>query len=175
MQRYKCTISYDGTLFSGYQVQPNKRTVQLEVEGALKKLHKGNEVKITASGRTDAGVHAKGQVIHYDSPLVITDEKWVKALQAVLPDDIVVIKVEKVDLTFHARYHPIGKEYRYFIRRSTVKDPFTRHYQFQYGYPLDVDKMREGALYLLGSHDLPVFVLQRRRLLIVFALLLKLN
>ena len=75
MQRYKCTISYDGTLFSGYQVQPNKRTVQLEVEGALKKLHKGNEVKITASGRTDAGVHAKGQVIHYDSPLVITDEK----------------------------------------------------------------------------------------------------
>jgi tRNA pseudouridine38-40 synthase len=157
MQRYKCTISYDGTLFSGYQVQPNKRTVQLEVEGALKKLHKGNEVKITASGRTDAGVHAKGQVIHYDSPLVITDEKWVKALQAVLPDDIVVIKVEKVDLTFHARYHPKGKEYRYFIRRSTVKDPFTRHYQFQYGYPLDVDKMREGALYLLGSHDFTSF------------------
>ena len=157
MQRYKCTISYDGTLFSGYQVQPNKRTVQLEVEGALKKLHKGNEVKITASGRTDAGVHAKGQVIHYDSPLVITDEKWVKALQAVLPDDIVVIKVEKVDLTFHARYHPKGKEYRYFIRRSTVKDPFTRNYQFQYGYLLDVDKMREGALYLLGSHDFTSF------------------
>ena len=62
-------------MFSGYQVQPNKRTVQLEVEGALEKLHKGNEVKITASGRTDAGVHAKGQVIHYDSPLAITDRE----------------------------------------------------------------------------------------------------
>ena len=71
MQRYKCTISYDGTLFSGYQVQPNKRTVQIEIEAALKRLHKGSHIKITASGRTDAGVHAKGQVIHYDSPLLL--------------------------------------------------------------------------------------------------------
>ena len=157
MQRYKCTISYDGTLFSGYQVQPNKRTVQLEVEGALKRLHKGSLVKITASGRTDAGVHAKGQVIHFDSPLAITEEKWVKALHALLPEDIAIIKVEKADPTFHARYHPKGKEYRYFIRRSTVRDPFTRHYQYQYGYPLDIDKMREGALYLMGTHDFTSF------------------
>ena len=71
---------------------------------ALKKLHKGSVIKITASGRTDAGVHAKGQVIHYDSPLAITEEKWVKALHALLPEDIAVIKVEKVDPTFHARY-----------------------------------------------------------------------
>ena len=75
MQRYKCTISYDGTLFSGYQVQPKKRTVQVELEKALKKIHKGTTVKVAASGRTDAGVHAKGQVIHFDSHFTISDEK----------------------------------------------------------------------------------------------------
>ncbi|MCQ6276417.1 tRNA pseudouridine(38-40) synthase TruA [Bacillus sp. V3B] len=157
MQRYKCTISYDGTLFSGYQVQPNKRTVQSEIEEALKKLHKGSPIHITASGRTDAGVHAKGQVIHFDSPLLITEERWVKALQAVLPEDIVALKVEKKDSTFHARYQTTGKEYRYFVRKSKVKDPFTRHYQFQYGYPLDVEQMRKAANLLVGTHDFTSF------------------
>jgi len=157
MQRYKCTFSYDGTLFSGYQVQPKKRTVQIEIEKALKRLHKGRTIKITASGRTDAGVHAKGQVIHYDSPLLIPEDNWIKALQALLPEDIVVINVEKVNSTFHARYHTKGKEYRYLIRQSKVKDPFTRHYQFQYGYPLDVDQMRKGATYLIGTHDFTSF------------------
>lgn len=71
MQRYKGIIAYDGTGFSGYQIQPNKRTVQSELEAALSKMHKGMEVKVSASGRTDAGVHAKGQVIHFDSPLQI--------------------------------------------------------------------------------------------------------
>lgn len=157
MQRYKCTISYDGTLFSGYQVQPNKRTVQSEVEEALRKIHKGNPIHITASGRTDAGVHAKGQVIHFDSHLSITEERWMKALQALLPEDIVVLKVEQIDSTFHARYQTTGKEYRYFIHQSKIKDPFTRHYQFQYGYPLDVEQMRKAATFLLGTHDFTSF------------------
>lgn len=157
MQRYKCTISYDGTLFSGYQVQPNKRTVQSEIEAALQRLHKGSTIHITASGRTDARVHAKGQVIHFDSPLSITEERWVKALEALLPDDIVVLKVEQTDPTFHARYQTTGKEYRYFLRRSKVKDPFTRHYQFQYGYPLDIEQMRKAASHLVGTHDFTSF------------------
>ena len=69
MPKYKCIISYDGTAFAGYQVQPEKRTVQRELEAALEKMHKGEKVKVTASGRTDAGVHAKGQVIHFTSAL----------------------------------------------------------------------------------------------------------
>ena len=67
MPKYKCIIAYDGTAFAGYQVQPEKRTVQSELEAALEKMHKGEKVKVTASGRTDAGVHAKGQVIHFNS------------------------------------------------------------------------------------------------------------
>jgi tRNA pseudouridine38-40 synthase len=157
MQRYKCTISYDGTLFSGYQVQPNKRTVQSELEAALQRLHKGSSIKITASGRTDAGVHAKGQVIHFDSPLFVPEEKWGKALQSFLPDDIVILNVEKAEPDFHARYQTIGKEYRYFVRLSKVKDPFTRNYQFQYTFPLNIEKMREGAHHFIGTHDFTSF------------------
>ncbi|WP_338450542.1 tRNA pseudouridine(38-40) synthase TruA [Niallia oryzisoli] len=157
MQRYKCTISYDGTLFSGYQVQPQKRTVQSEIEEALKKLHKGSPIRITASGRTDAGVHARGQVIHFDSPLHIPEDKWVNALHSLLPDDIAVKKVEKAAPDFHARFDATGKEYRYFVRLSNYKDPFTRHYQFQYGYPLDIKQMKAAADYLVGTHDFTSF------------------
>jgi len=157
MQRYKCTVSYDGTSFSGYQVQPNKRTVQSELEKALAKLHKGAPVSVTASGRTDAGVHAKGQVVHFDSPLLIPDEKWGKALQAYLPEDIVVLKVEKATSSFHARFDAAGKEYRYLIRLSAIKDPFTRHFYYQYSFALDLERMRQAASYLMGTHDYTSF------------------
>lgn len=157
MQRYKCTICYDGTLFSGYQVQPGKRTVQREIEEGLKKLHKGSDVRITASGRTDAGVHAKGQVIHFDSFLLIPEERWMKALQALLPDDIAVRKIEKAKPDFHARFQTSGKEYRYFVRLSQERDPFTRHYQYHFTYPLDIERMREAVLYLIGTHDFTSF------------------
>lgn len=157
MQRWKCTICYDGTLFSGYQVQPGKRTVQSEVEAALKRLHKGSEVKITASGRTDAGVHAKGQVIHFDSPLQIPEDRWIHALHALLPDDIVIRKTEKALPDFHARFDAVGKEYRYIVCTAREKDPFTRHYQFHYPYPLDVALMEEAASYFIGTHDFTSF------------------
>ena len=124
MQRYKCTISYDGTAFSGYQVQPSKRTVQSEMEAALAKIHKGKAVKVFASGRTDAGVHAKGQVLHFDSALSIPEERWGIALQSLLPGDISIRNVEKADADFHARFDTVGKEYRYFISLSKSRDPF---------------------------------------------------
>lgn len=157
MQRYKCTISYDGTLFSGYQIQQNARTVQSEIEAALMKIHKGRGIKITASGRTDAGVHAKGQVIHFDSPLSIPMDRWRMALQSGLPNDIAVIEVEKVHSSFHARFDAKGKEYRYFIKRSKIHDPFSRNYQYLYPYELDVGGMREAALHLIGTHDFTSF------------------
>jgi tRNA pseudouridine38-40 synthase len=157
MQRYKCIISYDGTGFSGYQVQPNKRTVQSEFEAVLAKMHKGTVVKVSASGRTDAGVHAKGQVIHFDSPLDIPMEKWAMALNSLLPDDLSVLSVEKAKDTFHARYDAIGKEYRYYLQMSSVRDPFQRNYAYQYPYKLDLETIKEASKYLIGTHDFTSF------------------
>lgn len=157
MQRYKCVIAYDGTDFSGYQIQPNKRTVQRELEAALAKIHKDNEVKVFASGRTDAGVHAKGQVIHFDSPLLISADRWEAALNACLPRDISVFSVEKVSESFHARFSAVGKEYRYFLYLASKRDPFRRNYAYQYPFPLNLEAMKVAGRYLLGTHDFTSF------------------
>ncbi|ASV67618.1 MULTISPECIES: tRNA pseudouridine(38-40) synthase TruA [Cytobacillus] len=157
MMRIKCIIAYDGTGFAGYQVQPNKRTVQRELESALTKLHKGSEVKVVASGRTDAGVHAVGQVIHFDSPLQLPEERWPAALNSILPNDVVVEEAAYVAEDFHARYHAIGKEYRYRLIRTKKSNPFLRHYAYQYSFPIDVERMREAIPYLLGEHDFTSF------------------
>lgn len=157
MTRYKCKVSYDGTMFAGYQVQPDKRTVQGEIEKALKKLHKGHEVKVNASGRTDAGVHAKGQVIHFDSNLNIPLDRWGVALNALLPEDVAVINADVAENDFHARFNAAGKEYRYFVRRSSVRDPFQRNYSFMYPYSLNIEAIKEAADYLIGKHDFTSF------------------
>jgi len=157
MKRYKCKIAYDGTNFAGYQIQPNKRTVQGEIEKALAKMHKGTYIKTFASGRTDAGVHARGQVIHFDSPLSIPEEKWGVALNSLLPDDISVVQVNETDKNFHARFSATGKEYRYFVYLSQTRDPFKRLYACRYSYPLDFGRMEEAASYLVGIHDFTSF------------------
>lgn len=108
--KMKCTISYDGHLFNGYQVQPGKRTVQAELEKALAILHKSEDkVPVISSGRTDSGVHAAGQVIHFDTPLSIPAERWPYALNALLPGDIAVKTAEHADDGFHARFSAIKK------------------------------------------------------------------
>lgn len=109
MARLKAIISYDGTQFAGYQVQPGKRTVQLEIEKVLTKMHKGEPIKITASGRTDARVHATGQVIHFDTSLTIATANYQKALNVQLPRDIRVVAIEQVADDFHARFDVTGK------------------------------------------------------------------
>ncbi|ETI69230.1 tRNA pseudouridine(38-40) synthase TruA [Neobacillus vireti] len=157
MQRYKCVISYDGSGFSGYQVQPNKRTVQSELEAMLAKMHKGASIKVIGSGRTDAGVHAKGQVIHFDSPLPIPEQKWEVALNSMLPEDISVLSVKKVDPSFHARFDAVGKEYRYVLHLSPIRDPFQRNYASRYPYPLHLDAIREASKFFLGTHDFTSF------------------
>lgn len=158
MQRYKCIISYDGSEFSGYQVQPNKRTVQRELEAVLAKMHKGNPIKVTGSGRTDAGVHALGQVIHFDSPLSIPEHKWVIALNTMLPEDIAVRSVQEVNESFHARFDAVGKEYRYVLYLSSMRDPFQRNFAYHYPYKLNIEAMREASNYFLGGpHDFTSF------------------
>ncbi|PJN86520.1 tRNA pseudouridine(38-40) synthase TruA [Bacillus sp. mrc49] len=157
MPKYKCVLAYDGTEFAGYQVQPEKRTIQSEFEAVLAQMHKGTMIKVTASGRTDSGVHAKGQVIHFDSPLTFPTENWVKAFSALLPNDIVVLKVDIVPDDFHARFHTTGKEYRYIIDRSKLRDPFKRNYAYHFPYSLDELKMKEAASHLIGTHDFTSF------------------
>lgn len=100
MERIKCTIAYDGINFCGYQIQPQHRTVQQEIEKALQKVHKGEAVRVQASGRTDSTVHAKGQVIHFDTPLSLAERQWMNALNTMLPDDVIVRQVEKKQKIF---------------------------------------------------------------------------
>ena len=157
MPRIKCTISYDGTGFSGYQVQPGKRTVQGELEKALEKLNKGTFIRVSASGRTDAGVHARGQVVHFDTTLEIEPARWQIALNSLLPDDIAVSLAEYATPDFHARFDAVGKEYRYFLLQSKHRDPFQRNYAYQFQYELDYGLMREAASELLGTHDFTSF------------------
>jgi len=157
MKRIKCVIAYDGANFAGYQIQPDKRTVQGEIEKALERMHKGRKIRIHAAGRTDGKVHAVGQVIHFDSPLSLREEQWVKALNALLTDEIAVRKAEFVDSSFHARYSAKGKEYRYRILRKKERDPFLRHYAYHFPEPLDVPAMRKAMGYFVGTHDFTAF------------------
>lgn len=157
MQRYKGIVSYDGSVYSGFQIQPKDRTVQGEIERALKKLHKGQEIKIQASGRTDAGVHAKGQVIHFDSNLDIPIGNWELALNTLLPHDIVFSTIEAASPSFHARYNVLGKEYRYFIHLAERRDPFKRNYAYYYPYPLNIEAIRSAMNYFIGEHDFTSF------------------
>lgn len=158
MTRLKATISYDGTHFAGYQVQPGERTVQLEIEKVLEKMHKGKHVKITASGRTDARVHATGQTIHFDTSLVIPANKFMKALNVQLPRDIRVLHVEEVADDFHARYDVVGKRYRYIWDCSPVQSPFRRYYTVETnGVKPNVEAMKQAALVIIGTHDYSCF------------------
>ncbi|MCT2536569.1 tRNA pseudouridine(38-40) synthase TruA [Aquibacillus koreensis] len=157
MTRIKCKISYDGTNYAGYQIQPNGRTIQEEIESALKKIHKGDEVRITASGRTDAGVHAIGQVFHFDTPLAIPEQNWKRALNALLPDDIYVKEASVAGNDFHARFDVQEKEYRYFVLNSSEKDIFRRNYTYYYPREIDINAVLEACKQLEGEHDFSSF------------------
>ncbi|MFC7394877.1 tRNA pseudouridine(38-40) synthase TruA [Scopulibacillus cellulosilyticus] len=157
MARIKCTTSYDGTNFSGYQVQPEKRTVQGEIEAALSRIHKGQPMKITSSGRTDAGVHARAQVFHFDSPLSIPEPNWIRALNGQLPNDIFIRRAEIAASDFHARFDVREKEYHYRILTSQEPDMFRRLYTYHLPEDLDLSKMREACSYFIGTHDFTSF------------------
>lgn len=158
MVRLKATISYDGTQFAGYQVQPGERTVQLEIEKVLMKMHKETAVKITASGRTDARVHASGQTIHFDTTLAIPTNKYMKALNVQLPRDIRVLSLEEVAEDFHARFDVSGKRYRYIWDCNAVQSPFRRHYAVETnGVKPNVEAMQQAAQAIVGTHDFSCF------------------
>lgn len=157
MTRYKAIISYDGTLFSGFQRQPEARSVQEELEKTLKRLNRGQEVTVHGAGRTDAGVHAYGQVIHFDLPEVRDVEKLRFGLDTQSPDDIDVVAVEQVSDDFHARYNKHSKTYEFLVDNGRPKNPMMRHYATHYPYPLDLTLMQEAIQDLVGTHDFTGF------------------
>ncbi|BCK46940.1 tRNA pseudouridine(38-40) synthase TruA [Streptococcus dysgalactiae subsp. dysgalactiae] len=157
MTRYKATISYDGTLFSGFQRQSHARTVQEEIEKTLQKLASGQPVPIHGAGRTDAGVHAYGQVIHFDLPQKRDLEKLRFALDTQTPADIDVVDLAIVADDFHCRYQKHSKTYEFLVDNGRSKNPMMRHYATHYPYPLDINKMQEAIKDLVGTHDFTGF------------------
>ncbi|MBP1970894.1 tRNA pseudouridine38-40 synthase [Virgibacillus natechei] len=157
MEKLKCTINYDGSQFTGFQIQPKSRTVQGEFEKALTKMHKGTHVRIHPSGRTDTGVHAKGQTIHFESPYDIPLYNWKQALNTLLPGDLFVQEVVKVPDSFHARYDVVEKEYRYYVWNERESDVFKRNYFYQFPYRLNVEAIQEACRQFEGTHDFTTF------------------
>ncbi|MCF6411822.1 tRNA pseudouridine(38-40) synthase TruA [Alkalihalobacillus sp. EGI L200015] len=151
------TVSYDGTGFSGYQIQPDQRTVQGTIEQVLQRMHKGEVIRTVASGRTDAGVHGVGQVIHFDTPLSIEPAAWKRALNTLLPPDIRIQSIAEENPDFHARFDVEAKEYRYRILRKSDEDVFRRNYTYHFPYELDLIGMRAAAELLAGEHDFTSF------------------
>ena len=151
MVRYKATISYDGTLFSGFQRQPNARSIQEELEKTLLRLNSGTPVTVHGAGRTDAGVHAYGQVIHFDLPQERDPEKLRFGLDTQCPDDIDVVSIELVSEEFHARYNKHSKTYEFLVDAGRPKNPMMRNYATHYPYPLSLAPMQESAKDLVGT------------------------
>lgn len=154
--RFQITVAYDGTAYGGWQIQPNANTVQAELQAVLNRLG-GGDVKVHGSGRTDAGVHARGQVAHFDFPRPFVPDALVRAMNACLPDDIRVTYAAIVADDFHARKSAIGKEYRYFIWNAPVMLPTERLYHLHMPEPLDLSRMQAATACLVGQHDFSAF------------------
>jgi len=155
--RYLIKFSYDGTNYSGFQKQKGLNTIEEKLEEALTKINNGKKTTITATGRTDKGVHALCQYGHADIDVNITEKKLKRAMNSNLPDDIHVIETKEVDNDFHARYNVKEKEYKYYINLGEY-NPLERNYIYQYCHELDIDKMKEAIKYLEGEHDFRAFV-----------------
>ncbi|MFT8459669.1 MAG: tRNA pseudouridine(38-40) synthase TruA [Liquorilactobacillus ghanensis] len=157
--RYKVTLAYDGTAFAGFQVQPRQRTVQGVLEKAVNQMNKGsNYVHVFGSGRTDAGVHALGQVIHFDLVNDIPDQGIVNGLNSLLPLDIEIKTAEHVSSEFHAQFTAHGKRYVYRVSHTKAVNPFKRFYTGHYKYPLEIDLIKIALQDVVGTHDFSSFV-----------------
>ncbi|HEX3998291.1 MAG TPA: tRNA pseudouridine(38-40) synthase TruA [Pirellulales bacterium] len=156
MRTLKLTLAYDGTAFHGWQTQLNRRTVQQTLSEVLEKIT-GRRVSAHASGRTDAGVHALGQVVSFDTDTTLDTATLQRALDAELPDDIIVLAVEEAPVGFHARRHAVRKRYRYVIQDGPRADVFRRHYAWRVYRRLDDRAMLRASQPLVGMHNFATF------------------
>lgn len=157
MRRIRLVLEYDGTDFSGFQLQgPGLRTVQGELEAALRKIS-GQTVRISGAGRTDAGVHALGQVCHFDVDWRITEGKIAGALNANLPHDISVREARWSEEGFHCRFSATSRTYRYAILNRAQPSALLQRYVWHLVAPLEIEAMQEAGQVLLGVHDFATF------------------
>ena len=148
-------MMYDGSGFNGYQRQPGQRTVQGELEKALEKIAKV-PITIHSSGRTDAAVHAHGQVFHFDTEGKMDGTRYVRAFKSLLPDDIFILQSQEVNSEFHSRYHGKIKEYRYKLSVNQY-NPLRRNYCYFHPRSLNTQAIKEAMTYFLGTHDFTSF------------------
>lgn len=158
--RYKIILAYDGTNFAGFQMQPNQRTVEGVLKRIVNKIAKNPtpEISVYGSGRTDAGVHALGQVVHFDLSIEMSERSMLHALNSQLPLDMQVKKVEIVDETFHARFTTHGKKYQYRMALGQFVDPFKRNYTGHWKFPINIGLIQKAIKDLEGTHDFSSFV-----------------
>jgi len=156
MATYKVILEYDGTAYAGWQRQPNQPTIQEAVETALRRIAQA-DISAIAAGRTDAGVHARGQVVSFKSDKPLTPNEWVRALNALLPEDISACSVELAAEDFHARYSAVGKLYEYRILNRPSRPALERTRAWHLYGELDLDAMRKAAQPLVGQHDFSSF------------------
>jgi len=157
MRNIKIVIEYDGTRYKGWQrLGDSDNTLQQRIETVLSKMA-GENIEITASGRTDAGVHATNQVANFRTECTMSEHKIRSYCYEYLPEDIVVKSVEEVDPNFHARYHAKVKKYVYNICNNKVHNVFTRKYAYHIPQPLNIEKMRKASEFLIGEHDFQSF------------------
>ena len=145
-------VAYDGTDFHGWQYQPETRTVEGELNRAIKELT-GEEIRVIGASRTDAGVHALGNVAVFDTDSTIPPERFFIALNTKLPEDVKVVSSRETDMDFHPRKTEVRKTYEYRIYNSDIPNPLKRRDYWTVPYKLDIEKMREAAAYLVGTHD----------------------
>jgi tRNA pseudouridine38-40 synthase len=156
MPRLKLTLEYDGTHYVGWQVQPNGVSIQARLGQALEQLL-GERVALEAAGRTDAGVHATGQVVCFDTERVLPLKAYWMGLNGFLPEDIAVVRAEEVPADFDPRRWSHGKRYRYRVSNRPSRSPLRRFTHWEVFAPLDVEALRRGAAHLLGRHDFSSF------------------
>ncbi|MGN1398454.1 MAG: tRNA pseudouridine(38-40) synthase TruA [Erysipelotrichaceae bacterium] len=151
--RYKCIVSYDGSAYSGWQIQKGYKTIQQEIQSAISKIA-CQEIKIYGAGRTDSHVHALGQCFHFDLEKQFKDIRM--AINSQLPNDIYIREVEIVEESFHSRYSAFYKHYDYLVNDGQY-NPLLRNYCFQLNKKLDIELMKEAVEVLIGTHDFTSF------------------
>lgn len=156
MRNIKLTIEYDGKCYNGWQKQPNKLNIQGEIERAIYNITK-EEVDLIGSGRTDAGVHALGQVANFKTNSQISIEKLPLAINSQLKNSIVIKEAEEVNERFHSRYNAKHKTYRYIINNSKCGTAIYRNLEYSYPFKLDAEKMKQASKYFEGEHDFKAF------------------
>ncbi len=162
MKTFKLAIAYDGTKYCGWQIQPKGISVQEIIEQTIRQVT-NTAIKITGSGRTDAGVHAFGQIAHFRTEKPLEPIKFLKSLNSLLPKDIRITGVEQVPASFHARYSATAKKYRYVIYRNSVHCPFQRAYSWHVRESIDLQLLQQAAQFFIGTHNFSSFANEAHR------------